>query len=215
MLVTRPWGSSHLTCSAPLQQVVTCYRQSIRSVPPGLLSPWSFYRRGGCDVEGPLQSNHAIVRVPNLSAGIHWDRSHGQYGLAIAAGQKPTLVVSACPEMLRNSCAYGHERRNHCAFQPMTMRRARFNRGLPAEEFVELTPKPGAASLGATAPSVAEDAFGEPSDGDSTPAHMAPVVPCPKFLILSVRRQLTDGHYAGQPAGGRPLARDPCEKRGN
>ena len=24
VLVTRPWGSSHLTCSAPLQQVVTC-----------------------------------------------------------------------------------------------------------------------------------------------------------------------------------------------
>jgi hypothetical protein len=34
----------------------------------------------------------------------------------------------------------------------MTMRRARFNGGLPAEEFVELTPKPGEASLGATAP---------------------------------------------------------------
>src|SRR5512135_2358412 len=61
-----------------------------RSVPPGLLSPWSFYRRGGCNVEGPLQSNHAVVRAPNLSGGTHLDRSHGQYGLALAAGQKPT-----------------------------------------------------------------------------------------------------------------------------
>jgi hypothetical protein len=61
--------------------------------------------------------------------------------------------------MLRSSCVYFHERRNHCVFQPMPMRRPRLDRGLPAEEFVELTPMPGEASVRAAAPFLAEDAF--------------------------------------------------------
>jgi hypothetical protein len=61
-----------------------------------------------------------------------------------------------CPlvqKMLRNSCAIGHERRNHCAFKPMPMRRAPLNGVLSAEEYVGLTPKPGKASLGESASS--------------------------------------------------------------
>src|SRR5512135_1289244 len=50
-----------------------------RPVPPRLLSTWPFYRCGGCNVERPLQSNHAVVPALNLSGEIHWDRYHGQY----------------------------------------------------------------------------------------------------------------------------------------
>jgi hypothetical protein len=40
--------------------------------------------------------------------------------------------------MVRVSCAFGLGKRRNYAFQPMPMRRARLNRGLPAEDFVEL-----------------------------------------------------------------------------
>ena len=61
-----------------------------------------------------------------------------------------------CPsvqKMLPTSCAYGNERRSRCAFQPVPMRCAPLNQGLPAEEFVELTPEPAEASVHSAPPS--------------------------------------------------------------
>lgn len=68
-----------------------------------------------------------------------------------------------CPpaqKMLPTSCAYGNERRNRCAFQPVPMRCARLNQGLPTEEFVELTPEPAEASVHSAVPFYAEGAAG-------------------------------------------------------
>jgi hypothetical protein len=39
--------------------------------------------------------------------------------------------------MLRNSCAFSHEKRNPCVFQPMLMRLALLIGGLPAEDFFD------------------------------------------------------------------------------
>jgi hypothetical protein len=39
--------------------------------------------------------------------------------------------------MLGTPCASGHEKRNHCVFQPMLMRCVLLIGGLPAEEFVD------------------------------------------------------------------------------
>jgi hypothetical protein len=66
-----------------------------------------------------------------------------------------------CPpvqKMLPTSCVYGNERRNGCAFQPMPMRCARLNQGLPAAEFVKLTPEPAEASVHSATPFYADHA---------------------------------------------------------
>src|SRR5271157_3328106 len=66
------------------------------------------------------------------------------------------------------ACAHGHERRIHSVFQPMPMRRPQVKRGLTAEEFVALAPKPGEASIHAAAPFYAEEAFGNHEHGPQT-----------------------------------------------
>ena len=95
--------SFNLFCTAPASSHLLSPID--RSIPPGLLSPWSFYRRGGCNVEGPLQSNHAVVRAPNLSCGIHWDRSHGQYVWCLS---RPRPCVPASFEA--RASAFGEQR---------------------------------------------------------------------------------------------------------
>jgi len=50
----------------------------------------------------------------------------------------------------------------------MPMRRPQVKRGLTAEEFVELAPKPGEASIHAAAPFYAEEASGNHEHGPQT-----------------------------------------------
>jgi hypothetical protein len=57
----------------------------------------------------------------------------------------------SCPpfrERSHSSCAFVHERRNRCAFQPTLRRRAPRNAGWSAEAFAELPPKPAGPLLG-------------------------------------------------------------------
>src|SRR4051812_16168751 len=46
----------------------------------------------------------------------------GQGGVGISNGQKPTLEVSVCIEVVPGLCANGHVRRISCAFRLMSMR---------------------------------------------------------------------------------------------
>ena len=65
-----------------------------------------------------------------------------QAGLGIANGQKPTVDCDRLSRIGFTTPRDGLARCNPCVFQPMLMRRKLRNGGLPAEGFVELTPRP-------------------------------------------------------------------------